>query len=146
MLYPSTKIIPHSINIKDNYGRTAFDYAYTYNLNSVATLINIFGTKISQLDPQQTSRFTTLIAYIPYLGAKIKTYKKEELLKLAVDRGNLFLVNALLSIGAQPTIELAQAAKDSGYLKVMHRLLFLTLASIPEYKREPYLALSGLFK
>ena len=130
------------VNAKDCYGRTAFDYACMYNLDGLATLISTFGIKINQLNPQQVSYFTTFMSYIPYLG----TYKRDELLKRAVERGKLPLVNALLSIGAQPTIKLAQKAQEKGYLKIMHRLLFSTLASIPEYKRDPYTTLSNLFK
>ena len=131
------------VNTKDYYSRTAFDYAYTYNLDSIATLINTFGTKIDQLPLFQIPFFTNFISYIPYIG---KLYKREELLKSAVESGSLLLVNALLSIGAQPTLELAQMAQEKGYLKIMHRLFFSSLAAIPEYKRDPYTTLSGLFK
>ena len=130
------------INAKDYYGYTAFDYACMYSLDSVAHLISIFGEKINQLNPQQTSLFTTLFSYVPYFGIS----KKDELLKRTVESGKLSWVNALLSIGARPTIELAKEAGNRGYLKIMHRLLFSSLASIPEYKKDPYIALSGLFK
>lgn len=134
---------PEYVNTKDLYGFTAFDYTCRYNPASLATLINTFGTKITQLSPQQTSFFTSCISYIPYLCT---VSRKDELLSCAVERGMLSLVNALLSIGAQPTIQLAQKAQEKGYLKIMHRLLFSTLASIPGYKRDPYGALSSLFK
>ncbi len=131
------------INAKDSYGCTAFDYALQCNPNSVATLINMFGTKINQLSSQPTSFVTTLISYIPYL----RTNKKEEFLNLAIERGHLPLVNALLSIGAQPTIELAQKARENGYLKIMNRLVFSALASLPQNKKCPYItSLSHLFK
>ncbi len=130
------------INAKDYYGRTAFDYADTYSFDSVIRLVNTFGEKINQLNPQKVSLFTTLISYIPYIGIS----KKDALLKCAVERGMLPFVNALLSIGAQPTLELAKEAGERGHLKIMHRILFIALTSIPEYKRQPYLALSGLFK
>lgn len=93
---------------------TAFDYALLYNLDSAANLVNMFKAKINIPD-------------------------KNQLLQTAAEKGNLNLVNALLQVGAQPTIELAIKAKDLGYLKIMHRLLFTTLAQNPELALQIYL-------
>ena len=111
------------INAQDEYGRCALDYALLFNLDSSAHLIHTFGTKLRM----SSSHITTLM-------------------EQGVKKGNLTLVNALLSIGAKPTLELAQQAREGGYLKVMHRLLFSYLAD-PDNKCHPQVAfLSELFK
>lgn len=112
------------LNARDCYGYTAFDYALQYNLNSAATLINCFGIKLEGLNG-----------------------KGKELLEMAVENGSLNLVNALLGVGVQPTIGLAQKARELGYLKIMHRLLFSALAYPPEHQKYPQIGImSGLFK
>lgn len=106
------------------FGHNTIDYAMQFNLDSAATLINYFGINISDL-----------------------TLRRNLLLKQSVEKGNINLVNALLSVGAAPTIELAQRARELGYLKIMHRFLFTTLAKLPELQRcSQIIDLSGLFK
>lgn len=66
---------------------------------------------------------------------------------MAIEVGDRNLVNALLNVGAQPTIELAMHAQELGYLKIMHRLLFATLAKLREVQKYPQLNdLATLFK
>ena len=111
-IFGHTKIISlfkdssvESVSSQDNYNRCAFDYALLFNLDSVAHCINIFDKKI---DISQAQIYA--------------------LIERAIKKGHLNLVNALISIGVEPTIELAQEARELGYLKIMHRLLFSYLA------------------
>lgn len=65
----------------------------------------------------------------------------------ALEKDCLNLVNVLLSIGLKPTIELAQLVQEKGRLGIMHKLLFPTLAFLPEEQRDSRIVtLSGLFK
>lgn len=132
------------LNSCDCYGNSAFYYAIEYkSFDCAAMLINYYGTKISELHEH------SIIGFIrSYFSSFTPNKKKvEELLDLAIDAGSLNLVNSLLGIGAHSTIELAQKAQENGYLKIMHRLLFTTLVSLPEQQRYPQITnLSGLFK
>ncbi len=143
-LYKETSIA--YLNTRNSFGHTAFDYALRYNPDIAATLITYFNAKINQMNTYQpSSLIDTIRAYIPFFGNKV--YKGQELLEQAIKQGNINLVNALLGLGVQPTIELAQMAREFGYLKIMHRLLFATLASLPEDTKNPQiLLLSSLFK
>ena len=111
------------INIRDCYNRSALDYAAYFDLTSAVYLIHTFSKKFT-LSPSEI----------------------DILMKQTIRKGNLILVNALLGIGAKPTLELAQQAREGGYLKIMHRLLFSYLAD-PNNKCHPKIVdLSGLFK
>ena len=70
---------------KDYYNCSAFNYAVLFNLDSVAHFIHIFSHKV-----------------------KITLSPTSSLMEQGIKKGNLTLVNALLSIGAKPTLELAQ--------------------------------------
>ena len=135
------------LNIKDGYGYTAFDYALQYNPSVAAQLIYTFGMKIDDLERQKLDRqraefFTNCIRYSRYSSLEGTEYK-QALLKYAVDKRSLKLVNALLALGAKSSLELAHEAFKP---KVQYRLLFSYLASLPEYKRAPYYTLCSLFK
>ena len=108
---------------KDDNGYTALDYAMHYNLDSAATLVHCFGSKIVR--------------------------DAQKLLDEAIEKGSTPLVNAVLTVGAKPTLELALKAQRLGFLKIMHRLLFITLVNLFESEQKKYpqiYELSGLFK
>lgn len=134
------------LNTRNSFGHTAFDYALRYKPDIAATLITYFDTKLNQMNTYKLySLLDTIRAYIPFFNNKV--YKGQELLEQAIRQGNINLVNALLGLGVQPTIELAHMAREFGYLKIMHRLLFSTLASLPADTKNPQiLLLSSLFK
>lgn len=136
------------INARDAYGYSAFDYAILYNqLDSAAVLINCFGLTLNILPSD--SILTSALSYVPYVGQKRNektelASRQNEILEFAVIKGHKKLVNALLTVGAKPTILLAQIARAYGRLKIMHTLLFATLDSLPN-KHSQITLLSKLF-
>ena len=113
------------ITIRDKFNYTIFDRAVKrYNASAIKVLIDHFGLKIPGIEEY-----------------------RDRLLMDAVKRShNLALVNALLAVGAKPTVQLIQKARQMGYLKIMYKLLLNYLVSLPQYKREPYSTLNSLFK
>ncbi len=96
---------PLYLNLKDEYGYTALDYALEYGfLDGAAFLINTYGILLQKVQNEG-----------------------ESLLRLAVEKGNLTLVNALLKVGVKPSIDLVLLAKEAGYLRIMLRLLGLVV-------------------
>ena len=92
------------LNAQDAYGHTALDYAYMFNKKSAVTLIYTFGNTIDKV-----------------------TEDKQALLKKALESKELVMVEALLSVGAMPSVGLTQGTQEAGYLNALPRSLFAYL-------------------
>lgn len=80
------------LNAKDNKGNTAFDYAQTYNKGSLLPLVNSFGKRTEKIGRNHLN-----------------------LIKEALDRRDLMLVNALFTFGRPFGI----AQEEADYLNIL---------------------------
>jgi ankyrin repeat protein len=93
------------INQKDKFGHSAVEYALICgNIEIACTLIKTYISK-KGTEPLYLGRFGGV-----------------EGLKHAIEWRNLALINQLLDLGAQPTLELVKYAREKGCLAIMVRL------------------------
>ncbi len=94
----------------DDSGYTAFDYAFMFNIRSVATLIHTFEKKD--------------IVYTFGKNAVASTY---DCLEKAIESKNTEAVSALLGIDIVPSFGIVQGIEEAGYFNVLPKDLFVKL-------------------